>query len=93
VAEVVFALRIVLHVVPFEVDAAAGAFFADRLEEIHGGWLTPWGDSVAFELINEWSTDVGGRRIVGLSHVKVPQALLRAGLKVARQTSEKLGAG
>jgi hypothetical protein len=37
VAKIVFALRVVLHVVPFEVDAAAGAFFADRLEEIHGG--------------------------------------------------------
>jgi len=41
VAEIVFALRIVLHVVPFEVDAAAGAFFADCLEEIHGEWRTP----------------------------------------------------
>jgi hypothetical protein len=37
VAEIVLALRIVFHVVPFEVDAAAGAFFADCLEEIHGG--------------------------------------------------------
>jgi hypothetical protein len=37
VAEIIFALRIVLHVVPFEVDAAARTFFADRLEEIHDG--------------------------------------------------------
>lgn len=41
VAEIVFALRIVLHVVPFEVDAATGAFLADRLEEIHGGYKSP----------------------------------------------------
>lgn len=58
VTEIVFALRIVLHVVPFEVDAAAGAFFADRLEEIHGGWMTPLGGGAAFEVFTGWSADV-----------------------------------
>jgi len=52
VAEIVFALRIVLHVVPFEVDAAAGAFLADRLEKIHGEWKPPLGDGGAFEVLN-----------------------------------------
>jgi hypothetical protein len=42
-SKVVFALRIALHVVPFEVDAAAGAFFANGLEEIHGVGGTPSG--------------------------------------------------
>jgi hypothetical protein len=42
-SKVVFALRIALHVVPFEVDAAAGAFFADSLEEIHRVRGTPSG--------------------------------------------------
>jgi hypothetical protein len=58
VAEIVLALRIVFHVVPFEVDAAAGAFFADRLEEIHGGRLTPSGGGGAFEMFNGRLTDV-----------------------------------
>jgi hypothetical protein len=41
--KVVLALSIALHVVPFEVDAAAGAFFADSLEEIHRVRGTPSG--------------------------------------------------
>jgi len=52
VAEVVFALRIVLHVVPFEVDASAGTFFADRLEEIHGGNRSPSGAGAALEKLD-----------------------------------------
>ena len=58
VTEIVFALRIVLHVVPFEVDAAAGAFLADRLEEIHGGNGSPSGAGAILEMRDGWSTDM-----------------------------------
>jgi hypothetical protein len=43
VPKIVLALRIALHIVPFEVDAAAGAFFADSLEEIHDVCGAPLG--------------------------------------------------
>lgn len=35
-AQVVFALRIILHILPLEVHAATRAFFADSLEKVHG---------------------------------------------------------
>jgi hypothetical protein len=41
--KVVLALGIALHIVPFEVHAAAGAFFANGLEEIHGDCRPPLG--------------------------------------------------
>jgi hypothetical protein len=37
VAQVVFALRVAFDVLPFEVYAAARAFFSYGLEEVHGG--------------------------------------------------------
>lgn len=58
VAEIVFALRIVLHVVPFEVDAAARAFLADRLEEIHGGYKSPSSIGAALRMLGGGSTDM-----------------------------------
>lgn len=57
-AEVVFALRIILHIFPFEVNAAAGAFLADRLEKIHGWYKSPLGAGDAFERFDGRSTDM-----------------------------------
>lgn len=57
-AEVVFALRIILDVFPFEVNTATGAFLADRLEKIHGGYKSPLGAGDAFEKFYGWSTDM-----------------------------------
>ena len=58
VAEIVFALCIVLHVVPFEVDAAAGALLADGLEEIHGGCRSPLGGIAAADIADGLSVDM-----------------------------------
>jgi hypothetical protein len=41
VAQVVFALRVAFDILPFEVHAAARAFFAYSLEEIHC-WRREW---------------------------------------------------
>lgn len=40
-AEIVLALRIILHIFPLEVDAATRAFFTNSLEKVHGGLCTP----------------------------------------------------
>jgi hypothetical protein len=56
VAEIVFALRIVLHIFPFEVDAATRAFLADRLKEIHGGYKSPSAADATLRMLNGWST-------------------------------------
>jgi hypothetical protein len=91
VAKVIFALRIALHVVPFEVDAATRAFLADRLKEIHGECELPLGATKMVEIVVRWlercvavvlCLDV--RDMAGVSHVK---AVFRAGFKVARQSS------
>jgi hypothetical protein len=47
-AEIVFALRIAFDVVPFEINAAARAFLADSLKEIHSN-RPPLGVIVAAE--------------------------------------------
>lgn len=57
-AEVVFALRVILHIFPFEVNAAAGALLADRLEKIHDGHKSPLGAGDAFEKFDGSSAKV-----------------------------------
>ena len=55
-AEIVFALRIVLHIFPLEIHAATRAFFADSLEQVHGGLCTPVGVGSATVLAGSCSS-------------------------------------
>lgn len=91
-AEIVLALGITLHVLPFEIDAAAGAFLADSLEEIHGDCGAPLGVGAAAEISGGCSVgDVDCSSIKKCGRAITCQSSMAA--RVQGCTARMLGAG